>query len=238
MSVARQVMDRLDRLQQTRSLVRIWRRYAAATMIPKQVYLDNLRLLATACSNAKLADGEFVECGTWRGGMSGAMLELGGPSRRYSFFDSFAGLPQASPVDGEAALEWQANPGGDTYYDNCTATRAEFEATIALAGVPADNIRIHEGLFDQTAPRAKIGKIAVLRLDGDWYDSTMTCLQAFWDKVMPGGLIVIDDYDVWDGCTRAVHDFLSQRAAPEALRRYGASAVAYLVKRSDAGQLR
>jgi len=229
-------MGRLDRLQQTRALLRIWERYAAATMIPKQAYLDNLRLLRAVLSNEALSEGEFVECGTWRGGMSAAMLELGGQSRHYRFFDSFAGLPLASSIDGAAALEWQADPTGDNYHDNCTASRAEFEATIALAGVPADHIHIYEGLFDDTAPRAETGRIAVLRLDGDWYDSTMTCLQAFWDKVMPGGLVIVDDYGVWDGCTRAVHDFLSQRSASEALCRYGASSVTYLIKRADAGQ--
>jgi hypothetical protein len=63
--------------------------------------------------------------------------------------------------------------------------------------------------------------IGVLRLDGDWYDSTMVVLERLYDAVAPGGLVIIDDYYVWPGCSQAVHDFLSDRGSPDVIRSYG-----------------
>jgi O-methyltransferase len=57
--------------------------------------------------------------------------------------------------------------------------------------------------------------IAVLRLDGDWHESTMICLEKFWDHVLPGDIVLIDDYYVWEGCAKAVHSSLAKRQTPE-----------------------
>ena len=83
-------------------------------------------------------------------------------------------------------------------------------------------------------PHVETGPVAVLRLDGDWYKSTMQCLDTFWDRVMPGGLVLIDDYYAWEGCTKAVHAFLAKRKAREAIRQSRLGKVAYIVRRSDA----
>ena len=66
--------------------------------------------------------------------------------------------------------------------------------------------------FENTIPESviKIGKISLLRLDGDWYDSTITCFENFYPMVEDDGLIIVDDYFAWDGCSRAVHDYLSK----------------------------
>jgi O-methyltransferase len=80
---------------------------------------------------------------------------------------------------------------------------------------------------------AKQGRsIAVLRLDGDWYDSTMLCLEHLFPLVVPGGLMLIDDYYTWDGCARAVHDYLSREQAAERIEKTSGG-VAYIVRRSD-----
>lgn len=71
--------------------------------------------------------------------------------------------------------------------------------------------------------------IALLRLDGDWYDSTMTCLMHLFPLVTTGGLVIIDDYGVWEGCTRAVHRYLADNERPEGIRTTS-SGVAYIVK--------
>src|SRR5262249_42322226 len=76
--------------------------------------------------------------------------------------------------------------------------------------------------------------IAVLRLDGDWYDSTMICLRKFWNHVLPGGIIIIDDYFAWDGCTRAVHDFLSSIRANERIRHTRRGQVGFIEKHGAA----
>lgn len=202
-------------------------------MIPQAVFVDNLKLISAAASDSDLTLGTFIECGTWRGGMAAAMIEIGGPERHYAFFDSFAGLPPVADIDGSAALDWQTNPA-ENYHDNCTASRAEFEATLERTHASLAKVRINEGWFDATIPGNDCGPIAVLRLDGDWYASTMTCLNGFWDQLLPNGLIILDDYGVWDGCTRAVHDFLSRRAAPEAIATLSPSGTTYIRKRGRA----
>ncbi|MEO8414423.1 MAG: TylF/MycF/NovP-related O-methyltransferase [Ginsengibacter sp.] len=72
-------------------------------------------------------------------------------------------------------------------------------------------------------------KIAVLRLDGDWYESTMSCLKFLFPKVVPGGMIIIDDCHIWEGCTKAVHDYLSNFERPERICQFE-NKTAYIIK--------
>jgi O-methyltransferase len=105
---------------------------------------------------------------------------------------------------------------------------------IARTGVPSSQIEIHKGFFEQTLPRFQPPPIAVLRLDADWYSSTAICLEHLWDAVMPGGIVLLDDYYHWEGCSRAVHDFLSRRGAPEVVRQGRLGRVAFIPKISPA----
>jgi hypothetical protein len=225
-----------------RAIVYSWRlarnvpllfKYRDATMVRKVVFLENLIVAARALQRPELAGSAVVECGTWKGGMAAALMEIGGTHRRYCFFDSFEGLPPAEPIDGKAALEYQSAKNSPFYYNNCAATIEEFKATIARTAVPIEKVEIYKGLFEQTFPGFNPPPVAVLRLDADWYSSTMACLTKFWDSVMPGGLVIIDDYGNWDGCTKAVHDFLSMRKAPEPIR-HTTFGVAFIEKRSRA----
>ena len=74
-------------------------------------------------------------------------------------------------------------------------------------------VHIIKGLFEDTITKYKmnIGKIALLHLDGDWYESTKVSLENLFDNIVPGGYIVIDDYGHWRGCKKAVDEFLKQR---------------------------
>jgi O-methyltransferase len=206
----------------------IYERYRDASMIPRQAYLDNLAIASRAARDPALFTGCVVECGTWRGGMSAALREVMGAHRIYHFFDSFSGLPPAKEIDGKSALRWQADKTAPTYFDNCTASEEEFRSVLARAGKSLSNCKIHKGLFADTVPTSETGPIAILRIDGDWYDSTMTCLETMFSRILPGGIVIIDDYGTWDGCTRALHDFLSAHKRPEAIERFGRSAVPYL----------
>jgi len=165
--------------------------------------------------------------------MSAALIEVCGPQREYHFFDSFSGLPPPKEIDGAVAIAWQKNINGHNFYDNCSASEDEFLRTLSLVKVPPKAIKTHPGYFEETVPHAQVGPIGLLRLDADWYESTMICLKALLPKVMPGGLIIIDDYGTWDGCTRAVHDYLAQHKRAEPLERYGAGGVPYLRIRTD-----
>jgi hypothetical protein len=175
-----------------------------------------------------------VECGTWRGGMIAALAETlsGGARREFVLVDSFQGLPPAGEIDGAAARAWQDDPDAPDHHDNCRASREEASESMRMAGVDATFI---EGWFDDTVPTYAAEEhpdIALLRLDADWYDSTIVCLRHLFPLVVPGGVVIIDDYGVgvFDGCTRAVHDFLSEFEAREFLRRTQ-HGVTYMVRR-------
>ena len=181
-------------------------KYARYTMVMEDVFISNLRIVQ-ACA---AAPGSVVECGTWRGGMIAAIAEVLGPQRRYHLYDSFEGLPPAKDIDGPAALAWQADKTGPHYHDNCTATEESAREAMRLSG--AKDVHIVKGWFDRTVPKFSDPEgIAILRIDGDWYDSTLVCLENLYDRVVFGGVVLIDDYYVWDGCSKAVHDFLSKR---------------------------
>jgi O-methyltransferase len=188
---------------QWRRMLSIHRRYTEFTMIPPDVFAYNLLI----CQAKAPAAGCIVECGVWRGGMSAGMADAL-PFRRHYLFDSFEGLPPAKEVDGVSAIAWQKDVNSPSFFDNCRAERSFAERAMSLSG--AREFELVQGWFSDTVPQFKpVEPIAVLRLDGDWYDSTMQCLSGLYHSVLPGGLILIDDYYAWDGCARAVHDFLS-----------------------------
>jgi O-methyltransferase len=194
---------------------RLYRKYRHATMIHPRDFRANIKVARSVLTKTSLTGAAIVECGTWRGGMSAALCEIGGPDRIYHFFDSFEGLPRAEDIDGKRAAQYQQDTSSPFYFDNCTASLEEFTQTLALSGTPNSSITIHKGWFEDTLRNFESPPICVLRLDGDWYDSTMTCLRALWPHVLPGGAVLIDDYYVWEGCSKAVHDFLSSIKATE-----------------------
>lgn len=194
----------------------IYQRFQDFTMIPRDTYSVNLSL----AERVKFISGCVVECGVWRGGMTAGIASILGPDRKYFLFDSFEGLPPAKEIDGPAAIKWQQNTKSSNYYDNCAAPPEFAERAMRLAGI--SSYELVRGWFNTTVPTTKIEEpIALLRLDADWYDSTMICLEFFYKKVRPGGLIILDDYYAWDGCSRALHDFLSCYSAIERIHSIG-----------------
>jgi O-methyltransferase len=217
------------RLYRRHKCYRLYERYKTATMIPRRSFVDNLELAYLMASDSALTSGAVVECGTWRGGISAALMEILGNKRKYHFFDSFEGLPPAKEIDGDAASHWQKNTKSTEYYGNCYASEREFMSVLQRVRRRSDDdVFVHKGWFSDTVPMANIEGIALLRLDGDWYESTMICLVSLFPLVARGGVVIIDDYGVWDGCTRAVHDYLSQTGRREPILRYGRSGVPYL----------
>ncbi|MDJ1482393.1 TylF/MycF/NovP-related O-methyltransferase [Cytophagaceae bacterium YF14B1] len=205
----------------------LYQKYRNYTMIPEKEFLDNLEL----CYSYRNIPGAIVECGVWRGGMIAAIAETVGKDRTYYLFDSFEGLPEVKEIDGKAAQKWQANKESPGYYDNCKAEEEYAEKAMTLAQV--NKKHLVKGWFSNTLSTYPADeKIAILRLDGDWYESTMDCLTNLFDKVVPGGVILIDDYYMWDGCSRAVHDFLSMRKATERIQK-SINGVCYIQKNYD-----
>lgn len=208
-------------------LEKLWSRFQKNTMIGRSAFIENLQIVEHA---ARYTEGAFVECGTWKGGMSAAMMAIGGVERQYHFFDSFQGLPEAKDIDGEAAKAYQKDKENPYYYDNCRANIVDFVATISQVGVPEDKLHVHQGWFEDTIPRYDGGAIAVLRLDGDWYASTMQCLKTLYPLVRKGGMVIVDDYQYWHGATRAVHDYLSSVQSISAIGRTATARVAFIQK--------
>ncbi|MBC8166519.1 MAG: class I SAM-dependent methyltransferase [Bryobacteraceae bacterium] len=174
--------------------------------------------------------GLVVECGVWRGGMIAGMARILGPKREYILCDSFEGLPPGGEKDGEAAIAWQLATHSPFYFDNCKAEEELARAAMALSR--AGNFQCIKGWFKETLPlfRPK-QEIAILRLDCDWYESIKVCLEHLYKYVRQDGIIIIDDYYLWDGCPRAVHEFLTNNAIPDRIHEY--RGVCYLVKESQ-----
>jgi len=159
-----------------------------------------LRSLRSLIERTQHVPGSVVECGV-AGGGSAAMMSLtmqrSGRKPLY-LFDTFAGLPSPSTSDPDyhRAME---------YVGDCRGTEAEVKKLFERLNLPAPVCV--PGLFQDTVARTDTGTIAFLHLDGDWYESTLTCLQALWPRVANGGCIQIDDYGYWQGCRRAVEEF-------------------------------
>jgi O-methyltransferase len=163
--------------------------------------------------------GDLVECGTFRGGAT-AMMALAHmashthPVRRLHLFDSFQGLPEPRiEVDGAAlaSILGRRTSGALVSIGHAVCSLQEPKALLEeRIRYPSDLINYHVGWFQETLPVVvpSLGDIALLRLDGDWYDSTRVCLEYLYSKVVSDGVVVIDDYGHVDGCRRAVDEFL------------------------------
>lgn len=184
----------------------IYNKYKDFTMMPQDAYLATLEFT----ESIKHLRGCVVECGVWKGGMIAGMAEILGNNRKYFLCDSFEGLPDAKAIDGQSALDWQNNKTGKTYFDNCTANESFATKAMQLAGV---DFKLVKGWFDTTLRVLNTEPIAFLRLDADWYDSMYCCLQNLYPRVIKNGVIIIDDYFVWDGCSKAVHTYLGQTSS-------------------------
>lgn len=201
----------------------IYKKYKDYTMISEDIYISNLKI----AKKAKETKGVVVECGVWRGGMIAGIAEILGQSRQYYLFDSFEGLPLAKPIDGKDANDWQKNKEGKYYYDNCAA---EEYFAINLMEELMVKYYINKGWFENTLKNFddKI-KISLLRLDADWYESTIICLEKLYPLVSTGGIIIIDDYYTWEGCSKAVHDYLSREKSSSTIQ--SGNGFAYIIKK-------
>lgn len=203
----------------------LYQKYKEFTMMEKKMFFANLNL----CEKFRHIGGEYAECGVWRGGMSAAIAEILGAGCKVNLFDSFDGLPEAKEIDGKEAIEWQMNTSGSTYYNNCAAEQRYVKDVMAIAR--HSNYEIFSGWFSETLPNFRSTSIGILRLDGDWYESIYTSLKYLYPMVRDQGLIIIDDYAQWTGCSRAVHKYLSDVNSPSRIHE-SSDCVTYILKRS------
>ena len=152
--------------------------------------------------------GDLMETGVWRGGatllMRAVLRAYGDTERSVWVADSFQGLPRPDaatyPVD--------ENDPHHTF-ENLVVGIDEVRGNFARYDLLDEQVRFLPGWFRDTLPTAPVSRLAVLRLDGDMYESTMVALRSLYPKVSPGGWVIIDDYAL-KGCKAAVDDFVAQ----------------------------
>lgn len=152
--------------------------------------------------------GDIVECGVWRGGgciFSAGYLRAHEMNRRVYVADSFEGLPVPS------AKEDQGLDLSKERFPELAVSMHTVRENFAAYGLDQPNVVFLKGWFKDTLPTAPVDMIALLRLDGDLYESTMDALNALYDKVVPGGVVIVDDYNALKVCRDAVHDFFGRR---------------------------
>src|SRR5262245_45053146 len=176
--------------------------------------LDNMYRLSKSVEEKDLK-GAVVECGVWKGGCVGvaaAAVRDAGYRRQIHLFDSFEGLPEPTEQDGEKAAVYSGGRAGGKLQTtgNCVGTRGDVEdVRFRRLGIDRAKVSFHQGWFQDTLPKdhQSIGPISLLRLDGDWYDSTLVCLKYLYPLVVPGGYIILDDYGHWEGCRKALEEY-------------------------------
>lgn len=157
--------------------------------------------------------GDLVECGVWRGGSAGLLGLATTQDRRLWLFDSFEGLPEPTEEDvGERRLAGrdvaelvragpEIRPVGHR-----AASMAQVESFLfGRCGLEPHRVIVTRGWFQDTLPGG-CERIALLHVDGDWYESTRVCLGRLYDLVSPGGWVGVDDFAYWPGCRRAVRE--------------------------------
>ena len=200
-------LDQEDVAPEIRAEGRDWPA-TAETMVGRR-RLDNVRH-AVETVLAEGVPGDLIETGVWRGGvtilMRGILEAWDDPDRRVWVADSFEGLP-APNVESYPDDEGHDLSGVETLMVGADEVRANFDRY----GLLDDRVRFLEGWFADTLAAAPIKQLAVLRLDGDLYESTMDALVPLYDKVSPGGFVIVDDYGAWEPCRKAIEDFRSER---------------------------
>lgn len=168
--------------------------------------------------------GDIVECGVWRGGsmlLAGLTLRQTptGSSRRIHLFDTFEGMSRPSEVDvsstGFDALTWWQRHGDDQ--GPIVASLDEVQANLAL--LDRESLVFVKGKVEDTIPLEAPQRIALLRIDTDWYESTLHELIHLWPRVESGGVLIIDDYATWEGARKAVDEFWATMDDPPLLHR-------------------
>lgn len=160
--------------------------------------------------------GDVAEAGVWRGGaaifMRAVLKVYGDEQRKVWLADSFQGLPKPD------VAHYPADFGNSLWaFDPLAVSLETVEANFARYGLLDDQVRFVKGWFSDTLPAAPVGKLAVLRIDGGMYESTILALRSLYRKVSPGGFVILDDYGCVPACRQAVNDFRAEEGIGETI---------------------
>lgn len=164
-------------------------------------------------------EGDIVECGVWRGGSMAAvartLVSLGDFERSLYLFDTFEGMPPPGALDvnfeGEVAEDlYRERNGRGGGSDWCRASEETVARVMAACGYDESKIHLVKGRVEETIPSKAPERIAILRLDTDWYESTLHELEHLFPRLSRGGVVIIDDYGHWRGARRATDEFFAR----------------------------
>lgn len=164
-------------------------------------------------------NGDFVECGVWRGGsamvVALTLLKMGDKKRKIYLYDTFTGMDKPTKNDfvlsekTKAIDEWQEKQKNG-YNQWCFSGLEEVKKNMLTTGYPLKNFVFVKGKVEDTIPQTTAAKIALLRLDTDWYTSTRHELIHLFPRLVNRGILLIDDYGYWAGSKKAVDEYFSQ----------------------------
>jgi hypothetical protein len=179
--------------------------------------------------------GDIVECGVWKGGsmMAAALtlLRCGDTQRELHLFDTFEGMSAPTEVDqtsyhgaDQTSYHGQDKLSGVELLEDLDLSQLnlpleEVRHNLSNVGYPDDRIKLVKGLVEETLPNKAPGKIALLRLDTDWYESTRHELIHLYPRLAQRGILIIDDYGHWEGAKKAVDEYIRDNNLPILLNR-------------------
>ena len=162
--------------------------------------------------------GDFVECGVWKGGntmmVALTLMKLGDKSRKIYLYDTFEGMSEPTEKDisykqEDADGEWKTSQKNG-YNEWCYSPLDEVKNNLKSAGYPEEKIVFVKGKVEDTIPGVIPEKIAILRLDTDWYESTYHELIHLYPLLSKNGFLIIDDYGYWQGAREAVDKYFAE----------------------------
>jgi hypothetical protein len=199
------------------------------TSVPRlQSVIDSVRYCV-----ARELPGAFAECGVWRGGSVLAMIltlqDLGVDDRDIHLYDTFEGMTRptehdTSPVEPPALVEWEAaRRRGErpwkALFGEEHFSEQDVRETLLSTGYPTERLHLVRGPVEETLPAHAPARLALLRLDTDWYESTRHELDHLYPRLAAGGVLILDDYGHWEGARQAVDEYFDSEAAPLLLNR-------------------
>lgn len=214
--------------------VRVYRRYHSRTMVPwKPLYWS---WVAARHIHLHNIPGDVVECGVYRGGCSIIMATA--HDRTAYLYDTFTGMAEPGEHDfkGEQkgdrfdAKERHAAADKGDYVDWVYSSIEEVKTAIRDSEVDDQRFKLIKGMVEDTIPAEMPEKIALLRLDTDFYDSTKHELEHLYPLLSPGGILIVDDYGSWAGSRKAVDEFLETLPVRPLLLPEGSSSNILMIK--------
>lgn len=163
--------------------------------------------------------GDFVECGVWKGGSMMAVAyclqSLGELDRNLYLYDTFEGMTEPTDKDVsysniKASVLLSKSLKEDQSSIWCYSSLDEVKSNIESTGYDLSKVFLVKGKIEETIPKYIPQKIALLRLDTDWYESTLHELRHLFPLLVSGGVLIIDDYGHWQGCRQAVEEYIAE----------------------------